>query len=134
MVYGCQKDDVTMATGELEKITINMAPVDLGQIDLLVREGFYQNRTDFIRTAVRNQRLAATRARAGCAARHPPRPGGGARGRREAPDPGPRPREHRRRRLPRVGPGDNRLARGAWRLQGEPGRKVGAGGADPIVM
>jgi Arc/MetJ-type ribon-helix-helix transcriptional regulator len=44
-----------MATGELEKITINMAPVDLGQVDLLVREGFYQNRTDFIRTAIRNQ-------------------------------------------------------------------------------
>jgi Arc/MetJ-type ribon-helix-helix transcriptional regulator len=40
---------------ELEKITINMAPVDLGQIDLLVQEGFYQNRTDFIRTAIRNQ-------------------------------------------------------------------------------
>ena len=44
-----------MATTELEKITINMAPVDLGQVDLLVREGFYQNRTDFIRTAIRNQ-------------------------------------------------------------------------------
>lgn len=44
-----------MATSELEKITINMAPVDLGQIDLLVREGFYQSRTDFIRTAIRNQ-------------------------------------------------------------------------------
>jgi Arc/MetJ-type ribon-helix-helix transcriptional regulator len=44
-----------MATSELEKITINMAPVDLGQVDLLVREGFYQNRTDFIRTAIRNQ-------------------------------------------------------------------------------
>lgn len=44
-----------MTAGELEKITINMAPVDLGQIDLLVREGFYQNRTDFIRTAIRNQ-------------------------------------------------------------------------------
>jgi Arc/MetJ-type ribon-helix-helix transcriptional regulator len=44
-----------MVTGELEKITINMAPVDLGQIDLLVQEGFYQNRTDFIRTAIRNQ-------------------------------------------------------------------------------
>lgn len=40
---------------ELEKITINMAPVDLGQIDLLVREGFYQSRTDFIRTAIRKQ-------------------------------------------------------------------------------
>ena len=44
-----------VATTELEKITINMPPVDLGQIDLLVREGFYQNRTDFIRTAIRNQ-------------------------------------------------------------------------------
>jgi Arc/MetJ-type ribon-helix-helix transcriptional regulator len=32
-----------------------MPPVDLGQIDLLVQEGFYQNRTDFIRTAIRNQ-------------------------------------------------------------------------------
>jgi Arc/MetJ-type ribon-helix-helix transcriptional regulator len=44
-----------VATSELEKITINMPPVDLGQIDLLVREGFYQNRTDFIRTSIRNQ-------------------------------------------------------------------------------
>ena len=44
-----------MGLTELEKITINMGPVDLGQIDLLVREGFYQNRTDFIRTAIRNQ-------------------------------------------------------------------------------
>lgn len=38
-----------------EKITINMGFVDLGQIDLLVSEGFYGNRTDFIRTAIRNQ-------------------------------------------------------------------------------
>jgi Arc/MetJ-type ribon-helix-helix transcriptional regulator len=38
-----------------EKITINLSLVDLGQIDLLVREGFYTNRTDFIRTAIRNQ-------------------------------------------------------------------------------
>lgn len=44
-----------MITSELEKITINLPPVDLGQIDLLVQEGFYQNRTDFIRTAIRNQ-------------------------------------------------------------------------------
>ncbi len=41
--------------GETEKITINLGLVDLGQIDLLVQEGFYQNRTDFIRTAIRNQ-------------------------------------------------------------------------------
>jgi len=41
-----------------EKITINLGLVDLGQIDLLVQEGFYANRTDFIRTAIRTQ-LAA---------------------------------------------------------------------------
>lgn len=38
-----------------EKITINLGYVDLGQIDLLVHDGFYGNRTDFIRTAIRNQ-------------------------------------------------------------------------------
>lgn len=38
-----------------EKITINLGFVDLGQIDLLVAEGFFGNRTDFIRTAIRNQ-------------------------------------------------------------------------------
>ena len=38
-----------------EKITINVGCVDLGQIDLLVQEGFYANRTDLIRTAIRNQ-------------------------------------------------------------------------------
>jgi len=40
---------------ETEKITINLGYVDLGHIDLLVQEGFYSNRTDFIRTAIRNQ-------------------------------------------------------------------------------
>jgi Arc/MetJ-type ribon-helix-helix transcriptional regulator len=45
-----------------EKITINLGYVDLGQIDLLVREGFYANRTDFIRTAVRNQLATAATA------------------------------------------------------------------------
>src|SRR3954470_10746244 len=43
---------------ESEKITINLGFVDLGHIDLLVAEGFYSNRTDFIRTAIRNQVLA----------------------------------------------------------------------------
>ena len=38
-----------------EKITINLGLVDLGQIDILVQEGFYTNRTDFVRTAIRNQ-------------------------------------------------------------------------------
>jgi len=40
---------------ETEKITINMSAVDLGKVDLLVQEGLYSNRTDFIRTAIRNQ-------------------------------------------------------------------------------
>jgi len=60
-------DGVQMVTGqslearrkesESEKITINLGFVDLGHIDLLVAEGFYSNRTDFIRTAIRNQVL-----------------------------------------------------------------------------
>jgi len=41
--------------GDTEKITINLGPIDLGQIDLMVQEGFYSNRTDLIRTAIRNQ-------------------------------------------------------------------------------
>ena len=44
--------------GDSEKITVNLGYVDLGQIDLLVREGFYSNRTDFIRSAIRNQLTA----------------------------------------------------------------------------
>jgi metal-responsive CopG/Arc/MetJ family transcriptional regulator len=40
---------------ETEKITINMGAVDLGKIDLLIQEGSYTNRTEFIRTAIRNQ-------------------------------------------------------------------------------
>lgn len=40
---------------ETEKITINLGFVDLGHVDLMVQEGFYSNRTDFIRTAIRNQ-------------------------------------------------------------------------------
>ena len=41
--------------GDTEKLTINLGVVDLGQIDLLVQEGFYSNRSDLIRTAIRNQ-------------------------------------------------------------------------------
>jgi Arc/MetJ-type ribon-helix-helix transcriptional regulator len=40
---------------DTEKITINLGYIDLGRIDLMVQEGFYSNRTDFIRTAIRNQ-------------------------------------------------------------------------------
>ena len=48
-------DPRTRLPVESEKITINLGVVDLGQIDLLVQEGFYSNRTDLIRTAIRNQ-------------------------------------------------------------------------------
>jgi Arc/MetJ-type ribon-helix-helix transcriptional regulator len=47
--------DLRPKGGETEKITINLGFVDLGQIDLMVQEGFYSNRSDFIRTAIRNQ-------------------------------------------------------------------------------
>lgn len=47
--------EVRPRVGETEKMTINLGVVDLGQIDLLVQEGFYSNRTDLIRTAIRNQ-------------------------------------------------------------------------------
>lgn len=66
MVTGWNKDGLALwktmrhqelrtKAGDTEKITINLGPVDLGQIDLLVQEGFYSNRTDLIRTAIRNQ-------------------------------------------------------------------------------
>lgn len=42
-------------TADSEKITINVGYVDLGHMDLMVHDGFYSNRTDFIRTAIRNQ-------------------------------------------------------------------------------
>ncbi|MCU4180120.1 CopG family transcriptional regulator [Bosea sp. BH3] len=44
-----------MKAPDSEKLTINLGFVDLGRIDLLVRDGFYSNRSDFIRTAIRNQ-------------------------------------------------------------------------------
>jgi Arc/MetJ-type ribon-helix-helix transcriptional regulator len=49
----CQ--DGGVGAEKTEKITINLGIVDLGQIDLLVQEGFYANRTDFIRAAIRTQ-------------------------------------------------------------------------------
>jgi Arc/MetJ-type ribon-helix-helix transcriptional regulator len=52
-----QLPDTRRKESESEKITINLGFVDLGHIDLLVEEGFYSNRTDFIRTAIRNQVL-----------------------------------------------------------------------------
>jgi len=50
-----QTPDIRSKISDSEKITINLGYVDLGQIDLLVQEGFYSNRTDLIRTAIRNQ-------------------------------------------------------------------------------
>jgi Arc/MetJ-type ribon-helix-helix transcriptional regulator len=47
--------DIRPKPTDSEKITINLGYVDLGHVDLMVREGFYSNRTDFIRTAIRNQ-------------------------------------------------------------------------------
>jgi Arc/MetJ-type ribon-helix-helix transcriptional regulator len=52
--------DLRRKDPESEKITINLGYIDLGQIDLLVQEGFYSNRTDFIRTAIRGQLSAHT--------------------------------------------------------------------------
>jgi Arc/MetJ-type ribon-helix-helix transcriptional regulator len=48
-------DKVLPRATDSEKITINLGYVDLGQVDLLVREGFYSNRSDFIRMAIRTQ-------------------------------------------------------------------------------
>jgi Arc/MetJ-type ribon-helix-helix transcriptional regulator len=52
--------DVRPRVGDSEKMTVNLGVVDLGQVDLLVQEGFYSNRSDLVRTAVRN--LLATHA------------------------------------------------------------------------
>ena len=51
----CCREAIVTQLEKTEKITINIGLVDLGQIDLLVNEGFYANRTDFIRTAIRRQ-------------------------------------------------------------------------------
>src|SRR6266571_1539102 len=61
MVYGWNSivtnnvHELRPKPSDSEKITINLGYVDLGQVDLMVHEGFYSNRTDFIRTAIRNQ-------------------------------------------------------------------------------
>jgi Arc/MetJ-type ribon-helix-helix transcriptional regulator len=55
MKRGTRANPAKSKAADAEKITINLGFVDLGQIDLLVAEGFYGNRTDFIRTAIRNQ-------------------------------------------------------------------------------
>ena len=47
--------DPRQRSGETEKMTVNVGVVDLGHVDLLVQEGFYSNRSDLVRTALRNQ-------------------------------------------------------------------------------
>jgi len=47
--------ELRLKPADAEKITINLGYVDLGHVDLMVQEGFYSNRSDFIRTAIRNQ-------------------------------------------------------------------------------
>jgi len=55
MQTNIQLDGRRHPVSETEKITINLGPVDLGRIDVLVEQGLYSNRTDLIRTAIRNQ-------------------------------------------------------------------------------
>jgi Arc/MetJ-type ribon-helix-helix transcriptional regulator len=55
MMIGGNVRELGPGGGDSEKVTINLGYVDLGHIDLMVREGFYSNRTDFIRTAIRSQ-------------------------------------------------------------------------------
>lgn len=55
MKHGSAIAEPRQRTGETEKMTVNVGVVDLGHVDLLVQEGFYSNRSDLIRTALRNQ-------------------------------------------------------------------------------
>ena len=121
-------------TADSEKITINLGYVDLGQIDLLVQEGFYSNRTDFIRTAIRNQLDRHTDAVKQSVARHQLDLGlrqysrddleAVQGGRRDAAHPGARARRHRRRRLSRTGPRHDRLPPRARRPARQPAVKA----------
>jgi Arc/MetJ-type ribon-helix-helix transcriptional regulator len=129
---------------ETEKITINLGPVDLGQIDLLVREGFYSNRTDFIRTAIRNQLATHAEAVRQTVARQTLVLGVQHFSRRDleavrdagepAPDRGAGAGEHRRRRLSGAGPRDYRVRNRARRFPGEPGCEAGAGGPYRVAV
>ncbi len=102
---------------DTEKLTINLGVIDLGQIDLLVQEGFYANRTDLIRTAIRNQIAAHADAVRQTVARRTlllglqdysaQRPRGRAQLRDEAPHPGAGTRPHRRGRAAGPGPADH---------------------------
>ena len=108
-----------------EKITINLGHVDLGHIDLLVQEGFYSNRTEFIRTAIRNQlerhtdavkqTLARKKSGARATAFQPRRSGGSACRRADAPYSCVGAGEHCKRCHSRTRLRDDRIDRGAGR-------------------
>ena len=115
-----------------EKITINLGCVDLGQIDLLVQEGFYANRTDLIRTAIRNQlathgdvvRQAVSRKTLVLGIQHYTQPTSRREGRRaDAADPRAGPGHHRPRRHARAGAGHHRIHHRAGRAARQPGRQ-----------
>ena len=121
------------AGSDTEKITINLGYVDLGHIDLLVQDGFYSTRTDFIRTAIRNQIERHADAAKQSVRRKEPRPWPTAlqpRGPRSGPcggtatrHSGTRPSQHRGGRHTRTGPRRYRLSFRARRSPSQCGRE-----------
>ena len=120
-------------TPDSEKITINLGYVDLGQIDLMVQEGFYSNRTDFIRSAIRNQlerhadvvKHSTVRNRLDLGLRYytPRRSRSGAARRRHAAHQCAWPCQHRSRRHPRACSRHHRVSRRARSLACQSGRE-----------
>ena len=115
--------DLRPRTPDTEKITVNLGYVDLGHVDLMVQEGFYSNRTDFIRTAIRNQlerhadvvKQSTARKSLDLGLRNYSSRGSrsGAARRRDAAHQRARPSHHRPGRHSRVGPRHHRLGLGA---------------------
>ena len=112
-----------------EKMTINLGYVDLGRIDLLVQEGFFSNRTDFIRTAIRDQMNSQSAEVSRSIDRHTLEVGllelgvanlEAARRRRSAAREGRRVGPHRLRRHTRTRAADDRLPDGARSSAGKP--------------
>ena len=128
--------------GESEKITINLGYVDLGRIDLLVQEGFYSNRTDFIRTAIRNQLATQAEAVTQSIVRHTLELGlrdysradleAGEGRRRKASHQGGRTCSHRIRRHAGTRFGDDRIDHRARRASGQRGTEIGTRRTYPI--
>ena len=126
-----------------EKITVNVGMVDLGQIDLLVNEGFYANRTDFIRTAIRRQLETRSAAVNGTIARRALVLGTQFYSRQEleklreagqiARDTGARAGHDRERCLARTRLGDHRVRRGSRGLPGAAGGEDRTGVADGLT-